>query len=100
MKAVVCDRYGPPEVLRLEEVAMPVPKDNEVLIRIRDIALTDSGTSMKLYSADLEFLKDQAEAGRLRTVIDRRYSLAQIVEAHRYVDLGHKKGNVVVAVAT
>jgi NADPH:quinone reductase-like Zn-dependent oxidoreductase len=62
--------------------------------------LTDSGTSMKLYSADLEFLKDQAEAGRLRTVIDRRYSLAQIVEAHRYVDLGHKKGNVVVAVAT
>jgi NADPH:quinone reductase-like Zn-dependent oxidoreductase len=61
--------------------------------------LTDSGTSMKLYVADLEVLTDQAEAGRLRTVVDRRYTLAQIVEAHRYVDLGHKKGNVVVTVA-
>jgi NADPH:quinone reductase-like Zn-dependent oxidoreductase len=61
--------------------------------------LTDSGTSMKLYSADLQLLKDQVEAGKLRTVIDRTYALAEIVEAHRYVDLGHKKGNVVVTVA-
>jgi NADPH:quinone reductase-like Zn-dependent oxidoreductase len=60
--------------------------------------LTDSGTSMKLYSADLEFLKDQVDAGKLRTVIDRKYTLAEMVEAHRYVDLGHKKGNVVVTV--
>jgi NADPH:quinone reductase-like Zn-dependent oxidoreductase len=34
MKAVVCDRYGPPDVLRLEDVERPVPKDDEVLIRI------------------------------------------------------------------
>jgi NADPH:quinone reductase-like Zn-dependent oxidoreductase len=60
--------------------------------------LTDSGTSMKIHSADLEFLKDQVEAGKLRTVIDRRYILSEMVEAHRYVDLGHKKGNVVVTV--
>ncbi len=60
--------------------------------------LTDSGTSMKLHSADLEFLKDQIDAGKLRTVIDRKYTLAEMVEAHRYVDLGHKKGNVVVTV--
>ena len=35
VKAVVCDRYGPPEVLRLEEVERPVPEDDEVLVRIR-----------------------------------------------------------------
>lgn len=34
MTAVVFDRYGPPEVLRLEEVARPVPKDAEVLIKV------------------------------------------------------------------
>ena len=42
MRAVVCTRYGPPEVLRLEDLATPIPRKNEVLIRIRATAVTSS----------------------------------------------------------
>ena len=47
----------------------------------------------------LRVVRELVERGALRPVIDRRYALSQIVEAHRYVDTGRKKGNVVVPVA-
>ena len=67
-------------------------------------ALNQSGvfvsvkSSAKLESDDLERLKVLAEAGNLKAVIDRRYALEDIAQAHEYVERRHKRGNVVIMV--
>jgi len=124
VKAAVCTRYGPPEVLQLREVRRPVPQDDEVLVRIR--ATTVGAADCELRRFDFapsiwlpvrlafgirrprqpvlgqelagEVESVGSEVGSLSPVIDRRFPLERMADAHRYAESGQKQGNIVVVV--
>ena len=86
---VIFDAVGKASAARGKQALKP----NGIYLNVHK----DSGNGEKLEG--LLAVKNLSEAGKIKPVIDRRYHFEEIVEAHRYVDTGHKKGNVVIMVA-
>lgn len=79
-------------------VALPIPTFQMIRTSMTSGPKVVLGHNIPETADYLVSLKELAEAGVIKPIIDRRYPLAEIVEAHRYVDTGRKKGNVVITI--
>jgi NADPH:quinone reductase-like Zn-dependent oxidoreductase len=88
---LVMDAVGKARSSRVKEACRTRVRDKKAFVSIDDSALL-------LDSGRLERVRRLVEAGAIRPINDRIYPFEQMVEAHRYVELGHKRGNVAVTV--
>ena len=72
MKAIVCKKYGPPEVLQLKEVEKPVPKNNEVLIKVHATTVHIGDTKIRSFKPGLGFVRDLMFKPIMRIIIGFR----------------------------
>jgi NADPH:quinone reductase-like Zn-dependent oxidoreductase len=91
-------KYGKDYNIVYDAVGKLASSKGKKLLADKGIFIPVGTDDKSISSRDLDFLKDLVEEGKLKAVIDRTYSLEQIVEAHRYVEKGHKKGHVVISV--
>ena len=77
-----------------KQVAKKLRGENGVYLNV----VRNFKSEEEITTDDLIYIRDLIEEGKVRTVIDRTYTLDEIVEAHRYVEQGHKKGHVVITV--
>jgi len=79
-------------------IGRPIPSFQMIWAAVTSDIKVVVGKNAPETAEALFILKCIIEQGKLKPIIDRNYSLDQIVEAHRYVDKGHKKGNVVISI--
>ena len=91
-------KYGKDYNIVYDAVGKLASSKGKKLLADKGIFIPVGTDDKSISSRDLDFLKDLVEEGKLKAVIDRTYPLEQIVEAHRYVEKGHKKGHVVINV--
>jgi len=91
-------RSGETYDLIFDAVGKSSPARSRAALKEKGVFLSVLGSTEGEKVEDLVTLREWIEAGQLRTAIDRCYPLEQMVEAHRYAETGHKKGNVVIGV--
>jgi NADPH:quinone reductase-like Zn-dependent oxidoreductase len=96
VKAIVQDRYGDVDVLEFRDIDQPVPKDDEVLVRVQAAGLHRGDWHVMTGQADLQVLRELVEAGKLTPVVGRTYPLGEVPEAIRQMVEGRGGGGKIV----